>query len=590
MRILLLFFAVSFCFTSFSQTFQGIKQSNYGGMISTDLQPASIADSRLKFDVILGGGSVDLYNTYLGIEASVFSYKDVVSDSNWIQNATVEFGDRSTNSFIFQNEIILPSFMVEINDKSAIGFSWKIRTIFNIDGVEAELSKLSKEAFNHSPLWNQNFTNDFLSIQTMSWAEYGINYGRVLIDNNEHFLKVGGRVKLLQGLQAAYLFVEDLEYNFSSDDTLSLFQSEVEYGHSTNLDVNDNFKYKFVSNAGFGLDIGAVYEWRPDYQEYKYDMDGKEDIWRKDLNKYKVKAGFSILDIGGIKFDKGEVSRNFTADVTNWDLNPLSFETIREFDDTIANRFGQTADEGTFRMALPTSISAQVDYNVGRNFFVNFTSYTAFQFRNDPHKVHTYSNYSISPRFDHRHFTFAVPLSYSGMTGFRVGAAMRVGWVYVGTSNFGSLLGLGNSIRGADAFVALKIPLYHKLEKDKDEDHVSNKYDDCPDVKGVWAFQGCPDTDNDMIPDSRDKCPAEAGLVEFDGCPDTDRDGIPDHEDDCPTIPGKKEFAGCPDTDGDGIKDSADDCPDLAGLAEFNGCPDTDNLHRWMVCQWPPAA
>lgn len=574
--ILLAFVSVN---ASFAQTFHGIKQSDFGGMISTDLQPASIADSRFKFDLTLGAVSLDFYNTYLGIDGSIFNLPDIIStDSNWVRNATIEHSNnKGVHSMILNNEINLPSFMVELDDKSAIGFSWKIRTIANVDGVETELAKLAREGFNYSPLWEQNFQNESLSINMMSWAEYGVNYGRVIVDKQEHFAKVGGRVKILQGLQAAYLYADNIEYNFSTDDTLSIFSSDVNYGHSTNFDVNDDIQYKLFSKLGLGLDIGGVYEWRPDYKDYQYAMDGKDDRWRKDQVKYKIKAGLSILDIGRVRFQKGEISRNFHADVSDWYLDPLKFNSVKDFDDTIANRFDQIADEGDFKMALPTAISAQVDYNIGNGFFVNFTSYSALQFKKDPHKVHGYSNYSIAPRYDHQHFTLAVPFSYGNVTGFRVGAAMRLGWIYFGTSHIGGLAGIGKSTRGADGYVGMKIPIFHKVEKDDDQDAVSNEFDDCPDVKGVWAFKGCPDTDNDMIPDSEDQCPAEAGLVEYNGCPDTDGDGLPDKDDECPLIPGKKEFSGCPDSDGDGIRDSADDCPDIAGLAPFNGCPDTDN-------------
>ena len=140
---------------------------------------------------------------------------------------------------------------------------------------------------------------------------------------------------------------------------------------------------------------------------------------------------------------------------------------------------------------------------------------------------------------------------------------------------------------------------------DSDGDGVPDEIDQCPDVKGPVAFDGCPDTDGDGIPDHLDQCPDFAGLPEFGGCPDTDGDGIPDHEDECPNLAGVPELAGCPvididgdgiiddedecpdepgsratrgcpDTDGDGIADKDDLCPNLAGLAEFGGCPDTD--------------
>jgi hypothetical protein len=37
-------------------------------------------------------------------------------------------------------------------------------------------------------------------------------------------------------------------------------------------------------------------------------------------------------------------------------------------------------------------------------------------------------------------------------------------------------------------------------------------------------------------------------------------------EDACPEVVGLAAFNGCPDTDGDGIADKDDACPDVAGL------------------------
>lgn len=111
---------------------------------------------------------------------------------------------------------------------------------------------------------------------------------------------------------------------------------------------------------------------------------------------------------------------------------------------------------------------------------------------------------------------------------------------------------------------------------DADGDGVPDSNDKCPDVKGLAAFEGCPDTDGDGIADKDDDCPEVKGIAEFKGCPDTDGDGIMDGKDDCPTVKGTKEFKGCPDSDGDGIKDSEDKCPTVAGLKKFDGCPDTD--------------
>jgi len=111
---------------------------------------------------------------------------------------------------------------------------------------------------------------------------------------------------------------------------------------------------------------------------------------------------------------------------------------------------------------------------------------------------------------------------------------------------------------------------------DSDGDGIADSDDKCPKVKGLIAFNGCPDTDGDGIIDGEDDCPDVKGTLAFKGCPDTDGDGIMDSKDDCPTVKGVKEFKGCPDTDGDGIADKEDECPTVFGIKAFNGCPDSD--------------
>ncbi len=580
-KLYLLFFLLS-ASTLSAQDFLGFSNSNYAGVAGIDLQPASIVDSRFKVDISLVGFSLSGSNNYAGIKGSAFR-KDAAGVypfeySDFEDNYIVTRGGKGPRSLYGSNQIVLPSFMVTLNSKSALAFNWRIRSYANVDGVEDELATLIRNGLNYSPLWLQRLENKNLSLQTMSWAEYGLTYGRVLMDRNEHFLKGALRVKVLQGLQAAYLFVKDLQYEFTTDTTLSLFQSDVNYGHSTNFEMTGNsIKYQFVSNFSLGFDLGVVYEWRPQYQKYKYDMDGKTDLWRRDQNKYKLKLGFSAIDIGGIKFKKGELSNDFTADINFWNLSNLDFSgtPIQAFDDTIRARFGQRSSDPNFKMNLPTALSAQVDYHVWKDMYVNFTSFYAFQHRRNKDKIHDLTTLSLTPRWDSRWFGVYLPLNYNSMGIFGVGTGVRVGPLMLGTSNIIPYF-TKKAIYGADFHVLLKIPILYGKPRDRDGDKVSDKKDKCIDIPGVWEFSGCPDRDGDGIPDTEDECPDEPGPREFNGCPDTDGDGIIDKRDECPLEAGLPQYNGCPDRDGDGIIDRNDECPDVPGLAAFNGCPDTD--------------
>lgn len=113
---------------------------------------------------------------------------------------------------------------------------------------------------------------------------------------------------------------------------------------------------------------------------------------------------------------------------------------------------------------------------------------------------------------------------------------------------------------------------------DKDGDGIVDSVDACPDVKGLAAFNGCPDTDSDGIADKDDKCPTTRGIARYQGCPipDTDNDGINDEDDKCPNEKGVGRYQGCPipDRDKDGVNDEEDKCIDLPGTVANNGCPE----------------
>jgi hypothetical protein len=129
---------------------------------------------------------------------------------------------------------------------------------------------------------------------------------------------------------------------------------------------------------------------------------------------------------------------------------------------------------------------------------------------------------------------------------------------------------------------------------DRDGDSVDDSVDACPDQRGGWVDNGCPqeemsdpneDLDGDGVLGADDACPNQAGPAAAQGCPDADGDGVPDDRDLSPGEAGPAEGGGVPgggpgggaaDRDGDGVPDSADRCPDEAGRSEDDGCPPPD--------------
>jgi outer membrane protein OmpA-like peptidoglycan-associated protein len=592
-RFILVIFAALSLFGAHAQDLLGISSSNYGGLSSVQVNPANLADNRLKFEIQLSGAGFGVANNFIGFKPNYLVRDGGLSSTSYpLLDPTPPTEDFTTANFednrraFVYNNIYLPGLLVSINEKNSISLSARVRTYVNVDGVDSELYRFAYNSLNYPSLYNTRITNDNLSIQTMTWMEYAFGYGRVLVDKEKHFVKAGIAIKALQGVQSAYLYIENLDYEIHSDSALSLYNADVSYGHSSNFATSqNNTNFRVVSNLGFGFDFGGIYEWRPDYAKHKHNIDGETNVWKRNENKYKLKVGVSMTDLGGVKFSKGGQSGDFTANTSNWDITKLDFGTtpIAALDDTLSARFGGTIGSANYKMNLPTAFSTQIDYHIWRDLYINQTNFIAFGFNSNPNKVHDFTTISITPRWDHRIAGVSIPISRNSLMGTRTGLAVRLGPVTFGTSSmypYRAFLrgdGFGSKdITGLDAYVMVRIPVAYKRIKDRDADKVSDHKDQCVKVPGTWEYRGCPDRDGDHIRDEEDDCPDVPGLAKLQGCPDKDGDGITDLKDDCPDEKGLAIFNGCPDRDSDGVMDRIDDCPETKGLVQYNGCPDTD--------------
>jgi len=622
-KILLLVILIASVSTVFSQEFLGLRQSNYSGIMGSDLNPASIADSRFKIDVLVVGGYFGVYNNHMAFNTRKMphwwtkSLKGETPQADaWLNESELdklvsvdsteafkarglgqlfEINNNNKNRSVFLNsEIDVLNFMVTLDRKRAIGFQIRNRTFFNLDNASPELIRFATNEFDFPNLFDIEVDDEDFNLTINSWIEYNLSYAQVISDQNEHFLKAGGKLKFLQGVAAAYLNSSDLNFNIQDDTTANSISANFDYGYSENLggfienrapgdefsagNIND-----FASKLGLGLDLGIVYEWRPNWKNYKYDMDGKTDLWMRDKNKYKLKVGLALNDIGGMRYQKGGGSKNFNLNASVFDLQRFDGtkglrsldSTLVELEDSGIVTFDNT-DDDEFYMNLPTHLNLDVDYNIYKNFYANFYTRINMKFGNDKNTVHYPTSYAITPRFDHKRWGVSLPLSYNNIYGFRTGLALRMfNYVSIGTGDLKPIIAPGKDmdVRGLDIFFALRVPILYKAPKDRDKDKVSDKLDQCIDIPGTWALRGCSDIDNDGILDQNDSCVTDSGLVKFNGCPDTDGDGIMDKEDDCPEVPGLPEFNGCPDTDGDGLMDKEDKCPTFPGPIKNKGCP-----------------
>ncbi|MEL1252428.1 DUF5723 family protein [Flavobacterium sp. DGU38] len=560
-------------FAARAQSYLGYFHDNYAGVQSVLFNPASIADSRFKTDINVFSVSSSVGNDLYGVKLL-----DVFKDG-YDFDSQAKMTPSNKNNGIINVDFMGPSFMFNIAPKHSLAFFTRARAITNLRDVNGNLVDQVKDGLDDAS--NFNFDAGSPNGVSHGWGEVGLSYAAVLYQNGQHFLKGGITAKYLQGVANGYIQgrngkVAFVENTTTPENSVLITEGQLTVGGSQDWENNEDYEFD-INSSGFGADFGLVYEWRPDYEKYDVSKAKPADNNFRDLNKYKLRFGFSVTDVGSINYKKGKQDTYDITGVVTQDM----IDNADNLYDFLDDHYTKIATAKGAKTNLPTALHADVDWNIHNKFYLNLNGDISMVSNTKLNAVSIADRVSLTPRYESRWFSFFVPVSWMEYSGMQVGSGLRVGTFFVGSGSVLTNL-VSKESKAADFYVGVKIPVYQKKFKDTDEDGIIDKEDACKDVAGPVENNGCPwpDKDGDKVLDKDDACPDVAGPVENKGCPwkDSDGDTLLDNVDACPTVAGPVENKGCPwpDTDGDSVLDKDDACPDVAGLVENKGCPVLD--------------
>ena len=260
--VLIIILTQSFLYLNAQQDL-GIRNSNYAGIQGSLLNPSSIADSKLKWDVnIISVGEV-FDNTFLYApknSLSFFGVGKIIKGSIHEDLFQTHFNPQDPGklyNLTFSAEILGPSFFIKVAKKHVIGFTIAERSYSNIKDIPGSLAQNAFSYLLQSDLWNTTFHDSTSRINAMNWISYGFHYATVLYNKGRDELKVGISLNYLQGVAAAYTKNTNLTYNVNDTANIRFTNSSLDYGRT---DIDD---YKKINNYndlnhghGFGADIG----------------------------------------------------------------------------------------------------------------------------------------------------------------------------------------------------------------------------------------------------------------------------------------------------------------------------------------------
>jgi len=542
-----------------AQSFIGYGYDNYSGINSVILNPGMLAGSKYKVNVnIISASALAGNNAYELDRKNLFKLKfSDLSEGNGYYKAT-----NKEYKYVYLNTDILgPSAMFNIDRKDAIGIITRVRTVGNIFNLSDPLFRLMGTA--DPNYYNTDLINRSLQVKSMSFAEVGLSFGRILMQKDHMLLKAGITGKYISGIAYGSLSTGQMTVNLDPANTIFKLQAEVNARYSANMDDlgnGANLQDALTKNngKGWGADVGLVYEWRPD------------------PFGYKLRLGLSLTDLGAVNFNNSPNGKIYTltADGHNaQELQKKDGETFNDYFTRLQTAGLVTSKSGVEKInaRLPTALHLNGDYNIYKRLYINADVLFNTVANTNQVTPNYITTFTVTPRLEKKWFSIYSPVSYNVQKQIAWGAGARIGPLFIGSGSVLSSL-FKNRIQHADVHIGLTIPIFQH-GKDKNEEK-KNKKDNKADTmyKKIIITH---DRDSDGVVDDKDPCPDSAGPIELRGCPDDDGDGVPNNKDKCPGVKGSPNFDGCPapDSDGDSVNDDEDKCPLVKGSLANHGCP-----------------
>jgi len=463
--------SLSFCLfymtmTNYGQRNLAIATSDNSAMTSMFLNPANISGCSEKV-------VVNLFSANLMVDNNLGTFTQL---SN--VGSSTAFNVSGTNAFNMLAPAVdlhLPGILVSLNDplQQSFAFTTRVRVMNQLNHFDPNLFSTVTSG-SHSATDNYSYQSSNFNWTANLWSEVGITYALQVLDEGPHHVHAGVTLKYLGGISYLSLKGKNLAVSYvNGSDTVNARNSDIEFASNavnSNSAVNNGLQASDVTSSlfgskagsGFGMDIGIT---------YVYDINGGDkpsDQAETGADVHRLKASVAVTDIGAIKYND---ANNFVVNVTG-----NGYVTGQGLSDNIKdwNSFrnymvaqGFTADTGAraTKLGMPTSLIGSIDYQIHDRFYVNGLVVGNLANRLNYGNSY-YGQVSITPRYDTRRLTIAMPITYSMLANdMKLGLGLRFAGFFVGSDDMMALL--SSNQHGFGVYFGGYVPLYKKKEKSK---------------------------------------------------------------------------------------------------------------------------
>ncbi|GIV31796.1 MAG: hypothetical protein KatS3mg030_098 [Saprospiraceae bacterium] len=437
-----------------AQLQSGLRLENFSGTSGLIIDPTAHFNNPLRWDVNLAGAGLFLDNNYVFIrnsstldllrnvdERTIFLRADELEGPVGRDTYVIDFHTaRRRHYAAVASYIDGPALAVRIGSQHSIGFFTRAAVWGSSYDIPA---KFSYYPYDRRPFYD-TFRVPMLEGAMIGWKEYGLNYA-VKIPTYYGSLRFGINGRALVGYESAYVYSQKaFDYTKLPNNEIFIEGAMGTFGFTTtNLDI-DNFDLVRNGN-GLAVDVAASIAYGED-----------------DEGNYLWRASMSLTNLGSLRFNHAE-QHHIMADSSRLALDDYRHYTDKLMDlKDLARQFSyNTMGDSSasyigdrFRISMPAAVNLQVDVSIAPNLFANALVVQRLPTPDPSPK--SPNLIAVTPRFEHRWFSASLPVVFYEWSDLRLGAALRLGYLVVGSDNLLSHFG-HRDFYGTDIYVALKL-------------------------------------------------------------------------------------------------------------------------------------
>ena len=395
----------------------------------------------------------------------------------------------------FVNARIMGPSAALVMGRHSVGFYEDVRSATSARNFSYELAKFMYEGLTFPPQYDINYIdNQRMSVANLEWAELALNYSYVLKDRDMQYWTAGVTVKSLLGYAGAFVTLDHLDYMVPDRDTLIVNSAIGEAGIALPMDYQGNtfLSSPLFKGKGIGFDLGITFQEKLRFSSHSNDF---TSLCSQSYTPYRYKIGFSILDIGRIRFKDNALKVFIDDRSTFWPgISHIDYTNMNDMINQISTHFyGNTTQmvvDDKFTIGLPTALSLQADVNFRGNWFLNGTALYPLKLMET--SVVRPALLAVAPRYETRVFGIGMVASLYDFSKFHFGLNARYRGIFIGAEKLGAFFHFSD-FTGIDIYAGIKISFLkgncHTSSGESCGNNEYVKYQKKKKKMGSWLFR-----------------------------------------------------------------------------------------------------